>query len=138
MNRPDGFAADSIQVRQAASSANARHGPTPNASPAQHIEAASREQLGRADLVELRVPTALVIEHLDVVEQLIHRLARWYATSGSDDAAKLAGPGGFHKIERGLKQLEVLLVLSRFGAVDLYPFPRASHTAGLKRDDVAP
>lgn len=56
----------------------------------------------------------------------------------SDDAANLAGPGGFHELERGLKQFEILLVLSRFGAVDLYPFPRAGHTAGLKRDDVAP
>lgn len=56
----------------------------------------------------------------------------------SDEAADLAGSGAFHKLERGLKQLEILLVLSRLGAVDLYPFPGASHTAGLKRDDVAP
>jgi hypothetical protein len=56
----------------------------------------------------------------------------------SDGTAGLAGPGGFHELERRLKQLEILLVLSRIGAVDLYPFPRARHTAGLKRDDVAP
>ena len=56
----------------------------------------------------------------------------------SDDDADLAGSGAFHKLDRGLKQLEILLVLSRLGAVDLYPFPGASHTARLKRDDVAP
>jgi hypothetical protein len=56
----------------------------------------------------------------------------------SDDAANLAGPGGFHELERGLKQFEILFVPGRLGAVDLYPFPRAGHTAGLKRDDVAP
>jgi hypothetical protein len=44
----------------------------------------------------------------------------------------------FHEVERGLKQLEILLVLGRLGAVDLDPFPRAGHAAGLKRNDVAP
>ena len=57
---------------------------------------------------------------------------------GLDDAADLAGPGGFHELERSLKQFKILLVLSHIGAVDLYPFPSAGHTAGLKRDDVAP
>ena len=55
----------------------------------------------------------------------------------SDDAADLASPGGFHELERSLKQFEILLVLGRIGAVDLYPFPSAGHPAGLKRDDVA-
>lgn len=35
----------------------------------------------------------------------------------------LAGPGGFHELERGSKQFEILLVLGRLGAVDLYPLP---------------
>jgi hypothetical protein len=56
----------------------------------------------------------------------------------SDHAAELAGSGGFHELYRGLKQIEIFLVLSRIGAVDLYPFPRANHTARLKRDDIAP
>jgi hypothetical protein len=30
--------------------------------------------------------------------------------------------GTFHKLKRGLKQIEILLVLSRLGAVNLYPF----------------
>ncbi len=45
----------------------------------------------------------------------------------------LAGPGAFHEVERSLKQLEVLPVVGHLGAVDLYPFPRTRHAAGLKR-----
>ena len=52
--------------------------------------------------------------------------------------ADLAGPGGFHEIERRLEEVEVLLVFGRLGAVDLDPFPRARHAAGLERDDVVP
>jgi len=55
----------------------------------------------------------------------------------ADDAADLAGSGGFDELERSLKQFEILLVLSCIGAVDLYPFPGAGHAAGLKRDNVA-
>ncbi|SRR5712692_2712293 len=53
-------------------------------------------------------------------------------------APNLAGSGSFHEIERGLKQLKILLVLGHLGAVDLYPFPRTCHTARLKRNDVVP
>src|SRR6266850_7582913 len=53
-------------------------------------------------------------------------------------APGLTGPGAFHEGERGLKQLEVLLVLGRVGAVDLYPLSRARRAARLKRDDVVP
>ena len=53
-------------------------------------------------------------------------------------AADLAGPGGFNELERGAKQLEILLVLGRVVPVDLNPLPRACHTTGLKWDDVAP
>jgi hypothetical protein len=34
---------------------------------------------------------------------------------------RLAGPGGFHELERGLEQLEILLVIGCLGAVDLNP-----------------
>jgi hypothetical protein len=37
----------------------------------------------------------------------------------------LTGAGAFHELERGLEQLEILLVLGRVGAIDLYPLPRA-------------
>ena len=30
----------------------------------------------------------------------------------------------------------MLLVIGNVGAIDLYPFPRACHATGLKRDDV--
>ena len=65
---------------------------------------------------------------------LMRSPATWHELRDDD----LAGPGGFHEFERGLKQFEILLVISRVGAVDLYPFPGAGHTTGLKRDDVAP
>ena len=39
---------------------------------------------------------------------------------------------------RRLEQWEILLVVSRIGAVDLYPLPRARHPARLKRHDVIP
>jgi hypothetical protein len=50
----------------------------------------------------------------------------------------LAAPGSFHELNRGLKQIEILLVLSRISAIYLYPFPGAGHAAGLKRNNVAP
>jgi hypothetical protein len=59
----------------------------------------------------------------------------WRSCAGCPD---LAGPGGFHELERSPKQLEILLVIGRLGAVDLYPFPRTCHAAGLKPDDVVP
>lgn len=53
-------------------------------------------------------------------------------------AADLAGPAAFHELDRGPKQLEIFLVLGRLGAIDLYPFSRTCHAAGLKRNDVVP
>jgi hypothetical protein len=52
--------------------------------------------------------------------------------------APLGGPAGPHELEGGLKQLEILLVLGRIGAVDLYPFPRTHQAGGLELDDVRP
>ena len=52
--------------------------------------------------------------------------------------ADLAGPAGFHELERGPKQWEILLVVGDIGAIDLYPFPGTGHTAGLKRDNIVP
>jgi hypothetical protein len=48
----------------------------------------------------------------------------------------LAGPPGFHELERGLKQGKMLLVVGHVCAIDLYPFPCACHATGRKRDDV--
>src|SRR5256885_1608939 len=47
-------------------------------------------------------------------------------------------PAGFYELDRGTKQFEILLVVGRILAIDLYPFPRARHTAGQKRHDVVP
>ena len=40
--------------------------------------------------------------------------------------------------ERGFEQFEVLLVIYRLNAVDLYPFPRTWHTGRLERDHISP
>src|SRR5258706_8469726 len=50
----------------------------------------------------------------------------------------LTGPAGFHELERGPKQWEMLLVFGLVGAIDLHPLSRTRDTAGLKRDDVVP
>ncbi len=48
----------------------------------------------------------------------------------------LARPASTYELDRRLEQRKILLVVGRIDPVDLYPFPRACHPAGLKRDDV--
>jgi hypothetical protein len=48
----------------------------------------------------------------------------------------LARPASPYELDRRLEQRKILLVVGRIDPVDLYPFPRACHPAGLKRDDV--
>ena len=55
----------------------------------------------------------------------------------SDRVPRLASAGP-HEIERGMEQLQVLLVFGCLGTVDLNPFPRTGHAARLKRDNVIP
>ena len=50
----------------------------------------------------------------------------------------LARPAGPYELDRRLEQRKILLVVGCIDPVDLYPFPRACHPAGLKRDDVVP
>ena len=50
----------------------------------------------------------------------------------------LARTGAFDELHRLLKKWEILLVVGRIGAVDLYPFPSACDTTGLKWNDVVP
>jgi len=51
---------------------------------------------------------------------------------------RLACTGTFDELYRFLKKWEILLVVGRIGAVDLYPFPSACDTTGLKWNDVVP
>src|SRR5574338_167879 len=60
------------------------------------------------------------------------------AEGGTALADYLAAPGALHEVDRGLEKLQVLLVVRCVCAVDLDPFPRAGHTAGLERGDVLP
>ena len=48
----------------------------------------------------------------------------------------LARTGAFDELHRCLKKWEILLVVGRIGAIDLYPFPGACDTSGLKWNDV--
>ncbi len=48
----------------------------------------------------------------------------------------LERPAGFNKLERGLKQWEMLFVSGHVGAIDLDPFPGACHATGRERHDV--
>ena len=51
-------------------------------------------------------------------------------------AARLPGPGALDELKRSPKQFEILLVVRSVGPIDLNPFPRTGHPAGLKWNDV--
>lgn len=60
------------------------------------------------------------------------------AEGGTALADYLAASGALHEVDRGLEKLQVFLIVRCVCAVDLDPFPRAGHTAGLERGDVLP
>jgi hypothetical protein len=43
---------------------------------------------------------------------------------------------GLDELQRSLKQRQVLFVIRRISAIDLYPFPGAGEPARLKRDNI--
>jgi len=50
--------------------------------------------------------------------------------------SRLTNATGFDKLPRGLKQREILLVISALGTIDLHPFPCSGKTSRPKRNYV--
>jgi hypothetical protein len=67
-----------------------------------------------------------------------HSVGSSRVDSSSAAARALARAAGFDELYRLPKKREVLRVVGRIDAVYLYPFARACHPPGLKRNNVAP